>query len=79
VKIGILGTGVVGCILAVKLSELGLETMIGTRNVSETLAKTDKYMMGDSLGEQIQNHISEANVVKAFNTINAYLMGSLRV
>jgi len=150
-RIGILGTRIVGKTLAVKLNELGDEVMIGTRNVSETMAKIDKDMMGgspfkewhsnnpkiklgtfadsaqsgeiiilathgvittrvidsagknnfkgkvvidttnpldfsqgmppkfaatlgNSLGEQIQKHIPEAKVVKAFNTVNAYVM-----
>jgi 8-hydroxy-5-deazaflavin:NADPH oxidoreductase len=30
--------------------------------------------LGYSLGEQIQSHIPEARVVKAFNTVNAYVM-----
>lgn len=152
-KIGILGTGVVGKTLAAKLNELGHDVMIGTRNVSETMAKTAPDMMGsppfkewhsqnpkvkfgtfaeavqfgemiilathgvatiaaidlagknyfkgkvvvdttnpldfsqgmppkfavtlgNSLGEQIQKHIPEAKVVKAFNTVNAYVMVS---
>jgi len=152
-KIGILGTGIVGKTLAAKFIELGHEVMIGTRNVSETLAKTEKDMMGsppfkewhsknpkiqlstfadaaqfgemiflathgvatiaaidlagknnfkgkiiidttnpldfsqgmppkfsatfgNSLGEKIQKHIPEAKVVKAFNTVNAFVMVS---
>jgi 8-hydroxy-5-deazaflavin:NADPH oxidoreductase len=152
-KVGILGTGVVGRTLAVKINELGHEVMIGTRNVSETMTRTDTDMMstppfkewhfnnpkirlgtfadtakfgeiiflathgittikaidlagknnfkekvtidttnpldfsqgmppkfavtlGNSLGEQIQSHIPEARVVKAFNTVNAYVMVS---
>lgn len=152
-KIGILGTGVVGKTLAAKLVELGHEVMIGTRSVAETLAKTENDMMGSppfkewhagnpkvklgtfaeaaqlgemiilathgvattsaidqagknnfkgkvvvdttnpldfsqgmppkfaaslgsSLGEQIQKHIPEAKVVKAFNTVNAFVMVS---
>ncbi len=152
-KIGILGTGVVGRTLAVKLNDLGHEVTIGTRNVSKTLSKTStdtmgsppfkewysKYSeiklsafadttrfgeiiilathgvatigaidlaeknnfrgkvvidttnpldfsqgmppkfaatLGNSLGEKIQNHIPEAKVVKAFNTVNAYVMVS---
>jgi len=39
-KIGIIGTGMVGQALAAKLSELGHEVVIGTRNVSTTLART---------------------------------------
>lgn len=152
-KIGILGTGIVGKTLAAKLNELGYEIMIGTRNVAETLTKTGTDMMGgpsfkdwqannsniklgtfaeasqfgemiilathgiatinvidsaekkhfngkvvvdttnpldfskgmpprfaatlgSSLGEQIQKYIPEAKVVKAFNTVNAFVMVS---
>ena len=32
--------------------------------------------LGNSLGEQIQAHLPEAKVVKAFNTVNAYVMVS---
>lgn len=39
-KVAILGTGMVGQALAAKLAELGHDVVIGTRNVSETLAKT---------------------------------------
>jgi 8-hydroxy-5-deazaflavin:NADPH oxidoreductase len=46
-KIGILGTGVVGRTLAVKLNELRHEVIIGTRNVSETLTRTGTDMMGN--------------------------------
>lgn len=152
-KIGILGTGIVGKTLAAKLNELGHEVMIGTRNVSETMSKTAPDMMGsppfnewyannpkikvgtfedtskfgeiiilathgvatisaidsanknnfygkvvidttnpldfsqgmppkfaatlgNSLGEQIQKHIPNAKVVKAFNTVSAFVMVS---
>lgn len=152
-KIGILGTGVVAKTLSPKLIELGHEVTVGTRNVAETLTKTEKDMMGNppfkewhanfpkvklgafaesakfgemiilathgvatinaidlaeknnfkgkvvvdttnpldfsqgmppkfaatlgnSLGEQIQKYLPEAKVVKAFNTVNAYVMVS---
>lgn len=39
--IGILGTGVVGQTIAVKLAELGHAVMIGTREVARTMAHTD--------------------------------------
>lgn len=39
-KIGIIGTGMVGRSLAAKLSDLGHEVTVGTRNVSATLART---------------------------------------
>ena len=40
-KIGVLGTGVVGQTLAAKLAELGHDVMIGTRDVAKTLARTE--------------------------------------
>jgi len=150
-KIGILGTGIVGQTIAEKLLQLGHQVMIGTRNKKDTLAKTDKDNFGrppfsewiknnskikfgtfteaaesgefivnatngfgtlpaleaagkknlagkvmldisnpldfskgmppslfisntDSLGEQIQRTYPEAKVVKALNTMNAYIM-----
>jgi predicted dinucleotide-binding enzyme len=40
-KIGILGTGVVGQTIGAKLAELSHEVMIGTRDVARTIARTD--------------------------------------
>lgn len=40
-NIGILGTGVVGQTIAGKLAELGHEVMVGTRDVSKTMARTE--------------------------------------
>jgi predicted dinucleotide-binding enzyme len=45
-KIAVLGTGTVGQTLAGRLSGLGYEVMMGTRNVAETLSRTK----GDSFG-----------------------------
>lgn len=45
-KIGILGTGVVGQTVAEKLSQLGHQVMIGTRDKQNTLAKTNKDNFG---------------------------------
>lgn len=44
-KIGVLGTGMVGKTIAGKLGALGHSVIVGTRNVKETLAKTgaDQY------------------------------------
>ena len=39
-KIGILGTGMVGRSLAGKLTELGHDVVIGTRDVASTLAES---------------------------------------
>lgn len=40
-NIGVLGTGIVGQTIAGKLAELGHEVMIGTREVAQTMARTD--------------------------------------
>lgn len=45
-KIGILGTGVVGQTIGDKLVELGHDVVMGTRDVAETLARTDPSPMG---------------------------------
>ncbi|MFH1118834.1 MAG: NAD(P)-binding domain-containing protein [Bacteroidota bacterium] len=46
-KYAIFGTGTVGQSLAGKLSETGNDVMVGTRNVADTLAKTEKDMYGN--------------------------------
>lgn len=45
-KIGILGTGMVGQTLAAKLDERGHEVMIGTRDVAQTLARNEPHPYG---------------------------------
>ena len=56
-KIGIIGTGVVGKTLAVKITEVGHDVMIGTRNVKDTLASTGKDMGGNPpFGEWQKQH-----------------------
>jgi predicted dinucleotide-binding enzyme len=46
-KIAVLGTGVVGQSLAGRLSELGHEVTVGTRDVDATLARTEPDGMGN--------------------------------
>jgi hypothetical protein len=46
-KFGIFGTGIVGRTLAARLAQLGHEAMIGTRNVADTLARTQPDRMGN--------------------------------
>jgi predicted dinucleotide-binding enzyme len=46
-RIGIIGTGVVGKTLAAKLADIGHDVMIGTRNVRQTLARPDKDVGGN--------------------------------
>lgn len=45
-KIAILGTGTVGQTLAARLTDLGHDVMLGTRNVAETSARTEKDNYG---------------------------------
>ena len=46
-RIGVLGTGMVGRALAGRLAELDHEVVIGTRDVEQTLARTDPDAMGN--------------------------------
>jgi hypothetical protein len=46
-KISIIGTGTVGQALAVRLSELGYDVMIGTRNVKEKLSAIEEDTYGN--------------------------------
>jgi 8-hydroxy-5-deazaflavin:NADPH oxidoreductase len=46
-KIGIIGTGMVGQTLGAKLAELGHAVIIGTRDVTRTLARTEPDAMGN--------------------------------
>lgn len=45
-KIGMLGTGMVGQVLAAKLTEQGHDVMIGTRNVADAKSRTGKNSWG---------------------------------
>lgn len=46
-KIAVLGTGIVGRTLAGKLAERGHDVVIGTRDVAQTLARTEADAMGN--------------------------------
>jgi predicted dinucleotide-binding enzyme len=46
VEIAVLGTGTVGRTLAARLAELGHQVTIGTRDVAQTLARTEPDAMG---------------------------------
>jgi 8-hydroxy-5-deazaflavin:NADPH oxidoreductase len=48
VRFGILGTGVVGKTIAVRLDGLGHDVIVGTRNPEETLSRTDPDQYGNS-------------------------------
>lgn len=45
-KIGVLGTGMVGQTLSGKLHELGHDVMVGTRDVAQTLARSEASVTG---------------------------------
>jgi predicted dinucleotide-binding enzyme len=47
VRFGILGTGVVGKTIAVRLDGLGYDVIVGTRNPEETLSRTDPDQYGN--------------------------------
>jgi 8-hydroxy-5-deazaflavin:NADPH oxidoreductase len=47
VRFGILGTGVVGKTIAVRLDDLGHDVIVGTRNPEETLSRTDPDQYGN--------------------------------
>ena len=47
-RFGILGTGVVGKTIAVRLDGLGHDVIVGTRNPEETLSRTDPDQYGNS-------------------------------
>jgi predicted dinucleotide-binding enzyme len=47
VRFGILGTGVVGKTVAVRLDGLGHDVIVGTRNPEETLSRTDPDQYGN--------------------------------
>lgn len=56
-KLGILGTGMVGQALAGKLSELGHQIVVGTRDVQQTMANTEPHPYGfPSFSHWIQEH-----------------------
>ena len=46
-KVAVLGTGMVGRTLAARLSELGHEVTVGTRDVDATMARTESDAMGN--------------------------------
>ncbi len=62
-KIGILGTGIVGRTHATKLAELGHEVKMGTRSVEKTLAEDKPDMMGNEPFVAWQNKNSKVKLV----------------
>lgn len=75
-KIGILGTGGVGRTIAEKLQSLGHEVMIGTRDVSTTLAKKEKNMMG---GPPFQEWLAQHSAIKLGTHAEAAAFGELLI
>jgi predicted dinucleotide-binding enzyme len=55
-NIGVLGTGVVGQAFAAKLTELGHDVMVGTRDVARTLAHAEPGMYGNPPFSVWQTH-----------------------
>ncbi len=55
-RVGVLGTGVVGQTLAAKISSLGQEVMMGTRDVQAALARTDAGWGAKVLSEWTAEH-----------------------
>lgn len=60
-RVGVLGTGVVGQTLAGKIAELGHEVMVGTRDVEAAKARTKAGMSG---GQPFSEWISQHGDVK---------------
>ncbi len=57
IQVGILGTGAVGRTIGSRLTELGHHVMIGTRDVSKTMAKTERNQYGGPpFGEWHKQH-----------------------
>jgi predicted dinucleotide-binding enzyme len=50
-RVGVVGTGVVGRTISGKLAELGHEVMLGTRDVDTLLARTERPAWGESFGD----------------------------
>jgi 8-hydroxy-5-deazaflavin:NADPH oxidoreductase len=55
-QIAVLGTGMVGQAHAAKLSELGHEVFIGTRDVQKSLAKAKPGQITEPFGEWVKQH-----------------------
>jgi len=58
-KYAVFGTGTVGQSLAGRLSDMGNKVIVGTRNVDDTLSRTEKDMYGNPpFAEWLENHPS---------------------
>jgi 8-hydroxy-5-deazaflavin:NADPH oxidoreductase len=55
-RVAVLGTGVVGQAHAAKLSELGYEVAVGTRNPKESLARSQSGQMAEAFGAWAKKH-----------------------
>jgi predicted dinucleotide-binding enzyme len=75
-KISIIGTGTVGQTLAAKLLEVGHDVMVGTRNVSEKLKKTEKDSYGNS---SFSDWYKENNKIKLGSFAEAAAFGEIIV
>ena len=62
-KIAVLGTGMVGRALARRLADLGHDVVIGTRDVEQTLARTEPGAMGTPPYAEWQKANSQVSLV----------------
>src|SRR5512134_890276 len=62
-NVAVLGTGIVGRTLAARLAELGHDVVIGTRDVEETLARTDPDGRGSPPYAEWQQGHSDVRLV----------------
>ncbi|HEY8301488.1 MAG TPA: NAD(P)-binding domain-containing protein [Jatrophihabitans sp.] len=69
-KFAVLGTGMVGRAIAARLAQLGHETVIGTRDVDATLARTDTDAMGTPPFREWQQGVPGV-ALKAFDEVGA--------
>lgn len=75
-RIGILGTGIVGRSHAARLLESGHEVMIGTREIAETLARSERdYMGNEPFSEWHSTHVG----VKLGSHAEAALFGEMLI
>ena len=61
-KIGILGTGMVGRALAAKLVEMGHEVLMGTRDVAKTMTRNEKDVYGNPPFPEWHRHHSKVTL-----------------
>lgn len=70
-EIAVLGTGMVGRTISLKLSELGYKVTMGTRNVEQTLAKTEGDTYGNASFSDWQKQHPDINLENFQNAVQA--------